>query len=67
MTDPRTILHETFGFADFRGRQAEVIERVMAGEHTLAVMPTGAGKSLTYQIPALARPGTGVDPDREGH
>jgi len=60
MTDPRDILHETFGFADFRGRQAEVIERVMAGEHTLAVMPTGAGKSLTYQIPALARPGTGL-------
>jgi ATP-dependent DNA helicase RecQ len=60
MPDPRDILHETFGFTDFRGRQAEVIGRVMAGEHSLAVMPTGAGKSLTYQIPALARPGTGL-------
>src|SRR5690606_37942233 len=44
----------------FRGRQAEVIDRVMAGRHTLAVMPTGAGKSLTYQIPALCRAGTGL-------
>src|ERR1700730_9800469 len=60
MADPHDILHETFGFAEFRGRQAEVIGRVMAGQHTLAVMPTGAGKSLTYQIPALARPGTGL-------
>jgi ATP-dependent DNA helicase RecQ len=58
--NPRDALHETFGYHDFRGRQAEVIDRVMAGANTLAVMPTGAGKSLTYQIPALCRPGTGL-------
>ncbi len=40
---PLSILHETFGFAAFRGVQEQVIGRVMAGKHTLAVMPTGAG------------------------
>ncbi|WP_380873346.1 ATP-dependent DNA helicase RecQ [Sphingomonas sp. DBB INV C78] len=60
MPSPLDILHATFGYSAFRGRQAEVIDRVMAGEHSLAVMPTGAGKSLTYQIPALCRPGTGL-------
>ena len=53
-------LHTTFGFSAFRGRQAEVLDRVMAGQSTLAVMPTGAGKSLTYQLPAVALPGTVV-------
>ena len=57
---PLDALHETFGFHEFRGRQAAVIDRVMAGDHSLAVMPTGAGKSLTYQIPSLCRPGTGL-------
>jgi ATP-dependent DNA helicase RecQ len=57
---PLQALHQTFGFHEFRGRQAAVIDRVMAGAHTLAVMPTGAGKSLTYQIPSLCRPGTGL-------
>ena len=57
---PLDALHTTFGFHEFRGRQAEVIDRVMAGDHCLAVMPTGAGKSLTYQIPSLCRPGTGL-------
>ncbi len=60
MPTPLEALHTTFGFSSFRGRQPEVIDRVMAGRHTLAVMPTGAGKSLTYQIPALCRPGTGL-------
>ena len=46
MTDPHAILKETFGFDHFRGVQEEVIRRVLAGRHTLAVMPTGAGKSL---------------------
>ncbi len=54
------ILHRTFGYPAFRGQQEAVIGRVMAGEHTLALMPTGAGKSLCYQIPALARAGTAV-------
>lgn len=48
------LLKSTFGFEAFRGRQAEVVGRVMAGERSLAVMPTGAGKSLTYQLPAVA-------------
>jgi ATP-dependent DNA helicase RecQ len=60
MPTPLEALHTTFGFSEFRGRQQDVIDRVMAGRHSLAVMPTGAGKSLTYQIPALCRPGTGL-------
>jgi ATP-dependent DNA helicase RecQ len=57
---PLSILHETFGFPAFRGVQEQVIGRVMAGRHTLAVMPTGSGKSLCYQVPALARSGTAL-------
>ena len=60
MTDPLSILRNTFGFSAFRGVQSQVVDRVMAGQHTLAVMPTGAGKSLCYQVPALARPGTAL-------
>jgi ATP-dependent DNA helicase RecQ len=60
MTSPLTILRNTFGFQDFRGVQEEVIGRVMAGAHSLAVMPTGAGKSLCYQVPALALEGTAL-------
>jgi len=54
------ILRNTFGFDHFRGVQEQVVERVMAGKDSLAVMPTGAGKSLCYQLPALARSGTGI-------
>src|SRR3954471_14822983 len=52
-----TVLRERFGFAEFRPAQKQVIDRVMAGKNTLAVMPTGSGKSLCYQLPALALPG----------
>ncbi len=58
--DAAEALHRVFGFNAFRGRQEEVVARVMAGQSALAVMPTGAGKSLTYQLPAVMLPGTCV-------
>lgn len=58
--DPLEILHEVFGFQAFRGAQAEIIAAVCAGRDAVAIMPTGAGKSLCYQVPALARPGVGL-------
>ena len=57
MTNPQTILKKYFGYREFRPGQAEVIQKVLAGENVLAVMPTGAGKSLCYQVPALVNPG----------
>ena len=54
----RDTLARVFGFPDFRGMQGLVVGRVLAGQSTLAVMPTGAGKSLTYQLPAVMLPGT---------
>jgi ATP-dependent DNA helicase RecQ len=58
LSDPLDTLHATFGFGSFRGVQADVVARVLAGRSTLAVMPTGAGKSLTYQLPAVMQSGT---------
>jgi len=51
-----TALHEVFGLADFRPNQVATIARALAGQSMLAIMPTGAGKSLTYQLPALLLP-----------
>ena len=56
----REALRRIFGFEDFRGVQAKVVARVLAGQSTLAVMPTGAGKSLTYQLPATMLRGTAI-------
>jgi ATP-dependent DNA helicase RecQ len=53
--DPRAILHEIFGYERFRGPQAEIVDHVIAGGDALVLMPTGGGKSLCYQIPAIAR------------
>lgn len=55
--DPQTILQDVFGFSAFRGGQEDIIRTVLGGEDVLAVMPTGAGKSLCYQLPTLARNG----------
>jgi ATP-dependent DNA helicase RecQ len=59
-TSVEDALHRVFGFPAFRGVQRQVVDRVMAAKSTLAVMPTGAGKSLTYQLPATILPGTCV-------
>ncbi|MFG2949035.1 DNA helicase RecQ [Streptomyces adustus] len=53
-------LHRVFGYGAFRGEQAAVIEHVVDGGDAVVLMPTGGGKSLCYQIPALVRPGTGI-------
>ena len=58
LPDALDALHATFGFTAFRGVQEQVVARVLAGQSTLAVMPTGAGKSLTYQLPAVMLEGT---------
>jgi len=55
--DPLDVLRETFGYDAFRGLQAEVIDHVIAGGDALVLMPTGGGKSLCYQVPALCRAG----------
>ncbi|MDA9180645.1 DEAD/DEAH box helicase, partial [Emcibacteraceae bacterium] len=51
------ILKDVFGYDAFRGKQLEIIENVVAGNNVLAVMPTGAGKSLCFQVPGLMRNG----------
>ncbi len=58
--DPRALLRRVFGFDDFRPGQREIVEAVAAGRDVLAIMPTGGGKSLCYQLPALLRPGVTV-------
>jgi len=61
MTPPALeLLQRVFGYPEFRGHQAEIIAHVGSGGDALVLMPTGGGKSLCYQIPALLRPGVGV-------
>ncbi|MEM7570874.1 MAG: DNA helicase RecQ [Pseudomonadota bacterium] len=57
---PQSILKSVFGYDQFRGHQAEVIDAVVSGQSAAVIMPTGAGKSLCYQIPALLRQGTAI-------
>ncbi len=60
MPNPKDILQHTFGYQSFRGQQEAIINALVAGEDALVLMPTGGGKSLCYQIPALARSGVGI-------
>ena len=60
LAEARATLERVWGHADFRGRQAEVVAEVLAGRDVLAVLPTGGGKSVCYQIPAMLRPGLGL-------
>jgi ATP-dependent DNA helicase RecQ len=60
LADPAETLERVFGYSSFRGQQQQIIEDVIAGRDTLVLMPTGGGKSLCFQIPALCMPGMGV-------
>jgi len=60
VADPDSILADVFGYPKFRGRQREVVDQLVAGDDAVVLFPTGAGKSLCYQIPALCRNGMGV-------
>ena len=60
MKDPQQILQQVFGFPDFRAPQDEIISTLVDGGDVLVLMPTGGGKSLCYQIPAIAREGVGI-------
>ena len=57
---PLAILKRVYGYSEFRGRQAEVVTQIMAGGDAVVLFPTGAGKSLCFQIPALCRDGVGI-------
>ncbi|MBW0146250.1 DNA helicase RecQ [Marinobacter arenosus] len=58
--DPEQVLHEVFGYEAFRPLQGDIIREVVNGNDALVLMPTGGGKSLCYQVPALVRPGTAI-------
>ena len=60
VNNPLTILKQTYGYGQFRGQQAEIIDYVNRGGSAFVLMPTGSGKSLCYQIPSLCRDGVGV-------
>ena len=60
MTPAQDILHRVFGYPNFRGPQEDIVQHLVAGGDALVLMPTGGGKSLCYQVPALLREGTAI-------
>src|SRR3954469_14499920 len=60
VTDPKHILQKVFGYQDFRHNQKEIINNVLNGKDSVVLMPTGGGKSLCYQVPALCLPGVTI-------
>ncbi len=59
-TSPEQVLHDVFGYETFRPLQEDIVHELVKGGNALVLMPTGGGKSLCYQIPAMVRPGTGI-------
>jgi ATP-dependent DNA helicase RecQ len=60
VSDAQRVLTDVFGFPSFRPSQGDVVSHLMDGGDVMVVMPTGSGKSLCYQVPSIARPGTGI-------
>ena len=58
--NPHDVLHKIFGHAGFRGQQGDVVEHIVGGGDAVVLFPTGAGKSVCYQVPAICRPGVGI-------
>ena len=63
MESPHSILKKVFGYDSFRPGQEEIVSRLLAGQDVLAVMPTGAGKSICYQVPEQQPDGQPEGPD----
>ena len=60
VSQAREVLQAVFGYQSFRGNQAAIVEQLITGHSAVVLMPTGGGKSLCYQIPAIVRPGVGI-------